>query len=538
MAKTKNVALYKKYLQKMASFFKDKRASEILEMLSSGKNSYMRLDRLENSNFDLTWIDTIEGVIYDLGEIVNNPRETTKTVAGLVPVELARKTNSESIVHLASHTQYIKEVDERGNLIPSKVLNIYNEEDIHTYENRFIATFIRRLLLFIEKRYEFVKNFAILHDEEILYYKSKSIIDGAEVEIETKVKVKSDSETKSADISNKAVSRILKIREYVLHFYSSKFMKELKTDKDVRNPIIMTNILRKNPKYHHCYEVYKFIEKYDHLGVSYKVDEDASILSPKELHEINLVMLANYLALKSKDKSKETKHTSKVYKPKILTSIDDEEFIYGDLLKGPIEFLRIDEGYQAYLDSLAKKELPPHPTKVEREYYENDIEAKRKRKAEQAALDRITKQKKKEQAEFDRKARAIVAQREREEAERIAREEEAKRLEEERKLEEVRRQLVDSAVSEYESESANREELKEDEVIDTNPEEIISEEIANEEVDYEEEAPEEEIKEESEVDEVELARQALLEEANQDSENAEEDIENPAETPQNEENEE
>ena len=40
-------------------------------------------------------------------------------------------------------------------------------------------------------------------------------------------------------------------------------MKKLKTEKDVHNPIIQTNIIRKNPLYHHCYEVYKFIERYE-----------------------------------------------------------------------------------------------------------------------------------------------------------------------------------------------------------------------------------------------------------------------------------
>ena len=258
----KNAALFKKYLGKMDSLKKEKKASEIFASLSAGKNSYMRIDRLENSNFDFSWIKEIEDCIYDLGEIIANPREVTKTVTNIVPVELARKTNAESVQHLASHTQYIKEVKEDGDVVPNKILNIGSEEDIHTYENRFIATLVRRLVLFIQKRYEFVRNFSILHDEEILYYKTKSIVDGADVEIETKIKVKSPSDTKAADMSNKAVERILKIREYVLYFYGSKFMKELKTERDVRNPIVMTNILRKNPKYNHCYRLYKFIEKY------------------------------------------------------------------------------------------------------------------------------------------------------------------------------------------------------------------------------------------------------------------------------------
>ena len=445
MADSRKSKLFDKYLSRMNTIKKDGYASSLFTSLSNGKNSYMRIDRLESSSFDMSWIKAIEDCIYDLGEIVANPREVTKVVSNIVPVELAKKTGAESVMHLASHTQYIKEITEEGDVVPNKILSMSSEEDIHTYENRFIATLIRRLVLFIQKRYEFVRKFAPLHDEEILYYKTKAIVDGSEVEIETKIKVKSESDTKVADISNKYIDRILQIREYILYYYGSKFMKELKTERDVRNPIVMTNILRKNPKYHKCYELYRFIERYDRLGVSYKVDEDVSQFSEKELDEINTVMFTNYLALRARDRSKKMKSKSHVYKPRILNSLDDEPFIYGDLLSGPIEFLRVDQGYQDYLDSQIKQDLPVHPTKIEKEYYEEEIKQKNERKSEKSALDKFTKKKQKEKAEFDKKAAKIIAQREKEERERIAREAEQARLAEERRIEEIRQSLIQDA---------------------------------------------------------------------------------------------
>ena len=148
------------YHARMKQLLKGQRESEIFEALSAGKNSYMRMDRLESSSFDKSWIEVIEGVIFDLGEIIANPRMHTKTEGVLTPVELARKITGESVQHLANHSQYVKEVDEYGNVIPSKVLSISADDDLHTYENRFIATLVRRLLLFIEKRYEYVSKFA------------------------------------------------------------------------------------------------------------------------------------------------------------------------------------------------------------------------------------------------------------------------------------------------------------------------------------------------------------------------------------------
>ena len=182
----------------------------------------------------------------------------------------------------------------------------------------------------------------------------------------------------------------MKIREYVLYFYGSKFMKDLKTERDVRNPIVMTNILRKNPKYHKCYELYRFIERYEGLGVSYKVDEDVTNFTDQDMKELNSVMLSNYLALKSKNKKANLlKQTTKKYKPRVLVSLDDEEFVYGDLLRGPVEFMRIDQGYIDYLNSLVKKDLPVHPTKLEKEYYKEEYQEKTEIKNQKQAIEKI-----------------------------------------------------------------------------------------------------------------------------------------------------
>ena len=539
MSKSKNSHLFSKFLTKMNILKREKAFSEISDALQQGKNSYMRLDLLESSNFDMVWIKKIEDCIYDLGEIIANPREVTKTVTSIVPVELAKKTGSESVIHLASHTQYIKDVTPEGDVIPNKILNIGTEEDIHTYENRFIATLVRRLVLFVEKRYEFVKRFAPLHDEEILYFKNKSIIGGEEVEIETKIKVKSESETKMADTSNKYIDRILKIREYILFFYGSKFMKDFKTERDVRNPIVLTNILRKNPKYHKCYELYRFIERYEGLGVSYKVNENITDFSEQDMIDMNAVMLSNYLALKSKDKKKVIKQINKQYKPKILHSIDDEEFVYGDLLKGPIEFMRVDEGYKQYLNSQVKKDLPIHPTKLEKEYYAEEYQEKKDTKANIEQIEKLEKRKKKAEADFDKKAQAMVAQREKEEAERIAAEKEAARLEEEKRIEAIRQQLIEQAKAEHQEEPVPAEEPAVEEAPaeepvqeEVQPEPVIEEPV--QEAPVEEQPQEVEPQPEPEPEPQPVEEAPVVEEVPQEEPQPEEVVEEPVEQVQEE----
>ena len=400
------------YHSRIKSMLKGQVEREIFDALAAGKNTYLRYDRLQSSSFDSSWIEMIEGVIFDLGEIISNPRMTTKVEGNIVPVELARKTGAESVQHLSSHTQYIKEIDEYGNVIPSKIMTMVSEDDLHTYENRFIATLVRRLVLFIEKRYEVVSEFAELKNQEVLMFKNKSIVNGAEVEIETKVKIAYKSDDKEALKSSAYIERIKQIRTYILYFYNSAFMRQLKTERDVRNPILQTNIIRKNPKYHHCYEVYRFIETYDRLGVNYKVDENYSLFNEEEMNELNHTLFANYVTLRGKDISKNHKEIKHIYKPRIATSIDDEQFIYGHLLKGPITFVRADEKYQEYLNSKIRKDLPLHPTKHEKEYYADEYEEKRQIKEDAKQREDLLKRKNKELRQFEKQVEKILKERE------------------------------------------------------------------------------------------------------------------------------
>ena len=88
MKKTIDEKLHDRFVDKMSSFLKEGISKDIADSFHRGQNSYLRLDRLETSSYDESWIKAIEDVIYDLSEIVKNPRENTKTTGDITPVEL------------------------------------------------------------------------------------------------------------------------------------------------------------------------------------------------------------------------------------------------------------------------------------------------------------------------------------------------------------------------------------------------------------------------------------------------------------------
>lgn len=443
MADSKYQRLHDRYISKMSSLKDQKEMSLIAESLKNGKTHVMRMKRLESSSFDMSWINAIEDCIFDLGTIVKNPKRTTKTVSDVVPIELARKIGAESVQHLSSHSNLIKEIDEKGNVVPSKILNLASDDDYATYENRFIATLIRRLILFIEKRYDYVMHFAPLNNAEVMYLKNKSVVDGMEVEIETKVKVLRPV-TDNITQSNDYINRILEIRKYLRFYYNSEFMKMLKTERDVRNPILQTNIIRKNPEYNHCYRLFRFIEHYDRIGVSYKVKETYSTFDDKDFEELNSTLLASFLALKPEDPSQVIKESNKQYKPKILTSIDDEQFAYGPLVRGPVQFVRMD---QEYLDYMSRKiPLPQYMNNHERVYYEDEISANREQSADLKQLELLIRRKKAEFKNWEKFVAISISEREKEEEIKRRLEEISKLQAEEARLQAARERLAMSAL--------------------------------------------------------------------------------------------
>ena len=440
-------SLYHKYVSKMESI-KDPYFKNVNEDLYNGQNSYLRMRMKGSSVFNDEWIVKIEDCVYELGQIVNNPLEVTKTEGELTPIELARKINYESIQHLASHSQYVKDIDDDGNVMPAKILAQFHKEEIHTYENKFIATFIRRLVLFVEKRYDFIKNTVNFDTKDVMYIKNKSIVDGQEVTIETKVTLKKANEDAQSAIGREFVHRIENMRRYVNYFYNSPFMKELKTEKNVRKPILQTNIIRKNPYYRKCYETFLFIEKFSSLGVEYTLDEKYQDFNEKERKALNYILTSNLLSLEATEESKTYKKASKTYKPKLLPSCDDEIFTYGNLLKGPIEFVRVDEKYTEYLNQQISTKIPAKPNKVEREYFKDEIELRKNTKKHISEVDQLLKRIKREIAKWEKRVEQLIEERNIKEAKEAEAQLALLRKEEHDILERKRKEIIAAAQQE------------------------------------------------------------------------------------------
>lgn len=249
----------------------------------------------EFKNFDNEWIKTLETFMPSLQKIVKSPKSTLRYDEEIVPIEKVRKVNNKSIMHLAANSQFIKTVDEEGNIIPQKMLTSHAEVDYAIYENRFIMTLINRLSIFVGNRYEVIKSNIESKQRNHINFKSGFNINRTEVFLDLDLIVKSDIEDSLLKQRNEALlDRVTKMVRAVSGLRNSPFMKELADAKPVMPPIMKTNIILKNPDFRNAYNLWLFLDSYNALIYDIDVQEKDLNIDAAYLSDLNQLALLAY----------------------------------------------------------------------------------------------------------------------------------------------------------------------------------------------------------------------------------------------------
>jgi len=290
----------KRYFKKINTTFagvnrQDDFARQFMNLVKSGNTTLYQKERRERRIFDDSWMDSVEGVIPVIDKLTRNPRENLKKVSQVVPVEMAKRVDKDTIRHLAQNTHLIKNVDESGAVVPTKVLSFYNEADLSTYENRFLRSLVDKLYIFIEKRYDMIVQ--KMHTEYVNYLNVKSEVEmeGATVEYDITMRINQQMSHDEVDRKNQELfDRMTHIREAISNFKLSNFMKEMREFPPVTPPIMKTNIIMKNPDFRQCYYLWVLMDQVDRIGYDVDVFERDVEFDEKYLEEIENMLMVIY----------------------------------------------------------------------------------------------------------------------------------------------------------------------------------------------------------------------------------------------------
>ena len=101
----------------------------------SGESTLYQKSVSEIKTFHEDWIGTIESYFPSLDKITKNAKSGLRYDQEVTAIEKAKKTNSDSVRHLAANTHLIKEIRENNEVVPHKILTTQAEIEYGIYEN-------------------------------------------------------------------------------------------------------------------------------------------------------------------------------------------------------------------------------------------------------------------------------------------------------------------------------------------------------------------------------------------------------------------
>lgn len=267
---------------------------------------------LKKIEADFEWLDLMEDTVKYLDNILRNPNRFIVNEEEIVKVELAKRITVESIRHLAKHTSLIQDINDEGEVKPSKILNIQKDESYDTYENRLIYTLIDNMRNFLEVKKKTLISSSSIKDIKKAKYSAKSSIGKEQIFIELNY-TSSLIDKKEPQGERPLDQRLQRLDDDISMLTNTEVYRTLKKLHVARviPPIKKTNVILKNTNFQYAMKLWDYLQ-------SHVANDSKMIKSNKNYEEngilkeyMNNTFLLDYLAMntlsetKEKDKKKE-----------------------------------------------------------------------------------------------------------------------------------------------------------------------------------------------------------------------------------------
>ncbi|HQN74753.1 MAG TPA: hypothetical protein PK160_01815 [Bacillota bacterium] len=362
----------KRYYKKINTTFEgvnklDDFAKKYINLLESSKIELYQKERRERRIFDDSWLSNIEGIIPIIDKLMRSPKETLKKVSEVVPVERAKKIDSSTIRHLAANTQLIKKTNKKGEIQPTKLLTSFSEQELGTYENRFLMTLADKIHTFLEIRYRLINH--KMNTEYINYLKVNSTIEyqNANIDYDITLKIKRNMEDDAVCKKNQELfDRMKELRDTINNYKNSSFMRQMQNFAPIRPPIMKTNIIMKNIEFSQCYDLWLFLDTVDRVGYETDVLERNVQFDEEYIKQIENTMMVLYATVANNQIEEFALYHEqpftyrKVKTPKVITKIEADQYLDSG------EYVFKDETLNQYfLDQIKKNNIQRYETLVE-----------------------------------------------------------------------------------------------------------------------------------------------------------------------------
>ena len=304
----------------------------ILALMRDGNASIELKKRYILRAIDETWVNAIEDVLPALDTIIRNPSKYIEEREEVMPIELSRNISVRSLQHLSQHTNLISKYED-GVITPSKILNVFREETLQTYENKFINTLISRLYAFVNRRYEIALKAGQDEKTTSLEFKENFFHGKAKVKLNMRVEIAEPAMSEEDRVERNYTHttdlwrRVVKLNDVVTTYANSTFVQEMGRSY-IRPPVMRTNAILKNKNLRQCLALWQFIEGYDEAGYSMLVQEDLEKVDEAYIKELYSTLALQYLIFRyninnefEEDNALDTRLQDDVFNPHIIDEL-------------------------------------------------------------------------------------------------------------------------------------------------------------------------------------------------------------------------
>ena len=241
----------------------DKSKDKIDAFNSSLKSEYFLTSDYEKVETDFAWLEIMEDTIMYIDNILRNPNRFIINEEEVVKVEQARKTTVESIKHLSKHTNFIQDIDESGDVKPSKVLNVNKDESFNTYENRLIYTLINNMRMYLDMKEKDFVDASTLKDDKRCEYNAATKIGAEKININLLITARTfHAETSGEKNGLTVAQRFEKLKLRVADLTNMPVYVSLAKEHVAKiiPPVKKTNLILKNTNFQYAMKLWDFLQ--------------------------------------------------------------------------------------------------------------------------------------------------------------------------------------------------------------------------------------------------------------------------------------
>ncbi len=285
------VSFYNAYYKALEQVKSDSFDTRI-DHLTQGDKTVYNKTIIERKDFDDGFIELLQSAFPHFLKISRDPKRGLKYEDDVVGVEKAHKITSKSVKHLASHTQNISKVED-DDVIPSKLLVTFAEEDLAMYENRAYKTLVNTIITFLKRRQKTVGDNVESHRYDVIKFNHKTQGKNTKFDIDLNIKMTRPIEEDTTK-AQELLDKINNLLDKYQGISATPFMRELVNAKDVRSPLLKTNIFLHNPDFQILYNTWIFMERYQTEPYNVNVteyDHENDLIVDKDLSRQSLALI-------------------------------------------------------------------------------------------------------------------------------------------------------------------------------------------------------------------------------------------------------